>query len=143
MWNEIEADTRIEAAEYIRPRNWRPFAIFLSDKAKISNQNCYIIHSLLNRTTEGVPPELSKLSSAVHTRIVNNKTFGYDSHSGDAWDNKDTIPLCYQIAVRKMREMADKLGIGEVVCSERLKFLERYAGTGVDYWALSNIWHNP
>ena len=109
MWNEIEAGTRIEAAEHISPRNWRPFAIFLSDKAKISNQNCYIIHNLLNRMIEGVPPELSKLSSAVHTRIVNSRTFGYDSHSGDAWDNKDTILLYYQSAVEKMREAADTL----------------------------------
>ena len=54
-----------------------------------------------------MPPELSKLSSALHTRIVNRKSFGYDSYSGNAGDDSDMIPSCYQGAVGKMKEVAE------------------------------------
>ena len=42
-----------------------------------------------------------------------------------------------------MQKAASKLGIEEAVSGDRLKFLKIYACTGVDYWILNQIWHDP
>ena len=72
-WEEIDGYVRAEAAKHTCPRNWKPFAIFLADKAKIGNQNCYIIQYLLNRAKDNELPEHPKMSTTVLTRMVNRK----------------------------------------------------------------------
>ena len=109
------------------------------------NQNCYINQNLLNRAEDNVLPEHAKMSSTVLTRMVNRKVFGYESFSGEeTGDSSGTVTMCWQdVSVGRMRKATSKLGIDEAMRGDRLRFLKIYACTGVDYWILNQIWHDP
>ena len=83
------------------------------------------------------------MSSTVKTRIVNRKTFGFNSHSGDfEGDSRNTIKECWQQAsAERMTDALNKLEIGKALNGDRMKFLDKAAITGVDFWVLSSIWY--
>jgi hypothetical protein len=85
------------------------------------------------------------MSTTVLTRVVNRKVFGYESFSGEeVGDSRSTVIMCWQdVSAGRMQKAASKLGIEEAVIGDRLKFLKTYACTGVDYWILNQIWHDP
>ena len=42
-----------------------------------------------------------------------------------------------------MQSARNELEIGKALNGERTKFLDKYAMTGVDFWVLNSIWHEP
>ena len=91
-WTALSAETRAEASRLNQLRNWRKMAIYLSDKTRLSNQECYIIHGLLTRCEDLSVLVLDSLGSTEHTKIVNKAVFGWNSRSGDfSGDSRDTI----------------------------------------------------
>ena len=90
-------------------------------------------------------PEHTKLSTTVITRMVKRKVFGFESFSGgEVEDSRYTIKTGWQaVPADRMQKAVRKIGIDEAMRGERLKFLKAYACTGVDYWILNQIWHDP